>query len=500
MSRPGHGSGDPVEQQLTLEHGAIERPPVQHLVHRVSLAATAASLRHVSAHVDVAELRRSLAGTAIAPGDPEYDAARRCFNALVDRRPAVVARCAGPKDVATAFDFARAHGLEVAVRGGGHNPAGHCVLDGGLVIDLTGLRTVDVDVDARIARADGGSTWLDFDTATQVFGLVTPGGVVGSTGVCGLTLGGGIGHLTAQHGLTCDNFVGADLVTPDGTLVRADADENPELLWALRGAGGNFGVATQLEFRLLPLRRVVGGLLTFRGAGVRDALRRFRDVAAKGSRELSCQAVLLVDESLSPILEVAPCFTGSNGDPAELRALRAGPGLAADRLAERTFVDQQNLFDSPFGRNRHYWKGHFVRELPDELIDELVERVGALGRPPGGVLIESLHGAAKDADSSTAVVGWRQAAFNVSAVGTWQDPALDADQIAWARETAAALEPWSFSGAGYVNYMQADEPVERVRAAFGAEAFERLQALKRRYDPDNVLRRNQNIPPGAPSG
>jgi FAD/FMN-containing dehydrogenase len=189
--------------------------------------------------------------------------ARRSFNALVDRRPAVIARCLSNDDVATAFAFAREHELEVAVRGGGHNPAGHCVLDDGLVIDLSSLRAVEVDADAAIASAGGGSTWLDFDPATQAFGLVTPGGVVGSTGVCGLTLGGGIGHLTAQHGLTCDNLVGAEIVTPSGEVVVANAAENQELLWGLRGAGGNFGVATRLDFRLHPLDRVVGGRIAY---------------------------------------------------------------------------------------------------------------------------------------------------------------------------------------------------------------------------------------------
>jgi FAD/FMN-containing dehydrogenase len=440
------------------------------------------------------ELRRSMAGTMVGPADDEYDAARRCFNALVDRRPAVIARCAGTGDVAAAFDFARAHGLEVAVRGGGHNPAGHCVLDGGLVIDLSRMRAVVVDGEARVARADGGATWLDFDSATQDFGLVTPGGVVGSTGVGGLTLGGGIGHLTAQHGLTCDNLIGAEVVTPDGSVVHASSDEDADLLWALRGAGGNFGVATRLEFRLHPLERVVGGVLEYRGGGVRDTLRRFRDIAAGSPDDLSCQAVLLLDEALAPALVVAPCYTGSDGDPEALRALRASPGLVADDVGTRTFLDQQRVFDSAYGENRHYWKGHFVRELPDELLDELLRRIVALGRPPGSILIESLHGAPKDVDAATGVIGFRHAAFNVSAMATWQDHGFDGTHIQWARDTAAAVEPWSVSG-GYVNYMQADEPIERLRAAFGDEAFERLQGLKRRYDPDNVLRRNQNIPP-----
>jgi FAD/FMN-containing dehydrogenase len=446
----------------------------------------------MSASID--QLRRSFEGSILLPADPDYDAARRGFNALVDRRPAVIARCVRTGDVAAAFDFARAHDLQVAVRGGGHNPAGHCAVDDGLVIDLSLMRTVDVDGEARLAHAAGGATWLDFDAATQAFGLVTPGGVVGSTGVAGLTLGGGIGHLTAQHGLTCDNLVGAELVTPDGAVVQASPDENAELLWALRGAGGNFGVATRLDFRLHRLDRVVGGRLAYAGAGVREALRRFRDVAVRSPRDLSCQAGLGVDESLSPVLVVSPCYTGPDGDPEELRALRSAPGLLEDGLSAHTFLDQQRVLDSPYGENRHYWKGHFVRELPDELLDRLLERIVALGRPPGGILIESLHGAPKDTDATTGVVGFRRAAFNISAMATWQDPALDEEYIAWARDTAAALEPWSL-GSGYVNYMQADEPIERVRAAFGTDEFDRLQALKQRYDPENVLRRNQNIPP-----
>ena len=441
--------------------------------------------------MDVAELTNTLSGEVILPDDAQFDGARRGFNALVDRRPAVIARCLGAEDIAAAFGFAEANGLEVAVRGGGHNPAGHCVLDDGLVIDLSQMRKVEVDADARIARAEGGSTWLDFDTATQAFGLVTPGGIVGSTGVCGLTLGGGIGHLTAQHGLTCDNLVGAELVTPDGSMVRADS----ELLWALRGGGGNFGVATRLEFRLHTLDGVVGGLLAYAGEGVREAFRTFRDVVAATPRDLSCQAVLGVDETLAPTLVVIPSYTGPDSDPEELRALRSAPGLVDDAVRPRPFAEQQSLLDSPYGEQRHYWKGHFVNELPDELIDVLLERVSALGRPPGDILVESLHGAPKDVDPASSALTYRSAAFNVSAMATWQDPALDGEHIAWSRETAAAIQPWSVSG-GYANYMQADEPIERVRAAFGPDAFDRLQALKRRYDPGNVLRRNQNIPPG----
>jgi FAD/FMN-containing dehydrogenase len=442
----------------------------------------------------LAELQRSVSGAVIGPADSGYDLLRRCFNALVDRRPAVIVRCFGARDVATAFDFARSGGLEVAVRGGGHNPAGHCVLDGGLVIDLSMMRRVDVRADAKTAVAEGGATWLDFDSATQAFGLVTPGGVVGSTGVAGLTFGGGIGHLTAQHGLTCDNLVGAEVVTPEGAVVSASPDGDAELLWGLRGGGGNFGVATRLEFRLHPLERLVGGRLVYTGAGVSEALRRFRDLVTRAPRDLSCSGLLELDESLEPILYVAPCYTGPEADPAELGALRAAPGLIGDGVRSRSFLAQQHVFNPPYGEDRNYWKSHFVGELPDELLDELLARMSSLGRQPGQVLIESLHGAPKDADRNNGALGFRQAAFNVSAMAIWQEPALDEEFIGWARDTAATVEPWSVSG-GYLNYMQADEPIERVRAAFGDEAFARLQALKRRYDPDNVLHRNQNIPP-----
>ncbi len=444
----------------------------------------------------MSELRGSVAGAVLTPEDIAYERARVCFNALIDRRPAVIVRCLRPADVATAFDFARSQSLEVAVRGGGHNPAGHCVCDGGLVIDLTLMNGVEVDGERRIARSEGGATWLDFDTATQRHGLVTPGGVVGTTGVAGLTFGGGIGHLTAQHALTCDNLVGADVVTPAGEVVRAGADGDEELLWGLRGGGGNFGVATRLEFRLHPVERVVGGKLVVAGAdGVRDALRRFRDLAASAPADLSCGAVLGMSEGMQPMVIVAPCYTGEGRMPEAVEEFRELPGVLLDALRRHSYIEQQHAFSPTYGIDRAYWKGHFVRELPDELIDIVLERLGALGRPPGGILIESLHGAAKEVDPGTAAVAFREANFNISAMGDWSDPAADDDHIAWARGTAAALEPWSLAGGGYVNYMQADEPIERVRAAFGAETFDRLRALKTRYDPDNVLRRNQNIPP-----
>jgi FAD/FMN-containing dehydrogenase len=444
----------------------------------------------------VDEFRHSLTGDVLVEGDREYERARLCFNLLIDRRPAVIARCADVDDVASALAFGRAQGLEIAVRGGGHNPAGHCAVDDGLVIDLSRMRDVRVDPKKRIAISQGGATWLDFDAATQAHGLVTPGGVVGSTGVTGLTLGGGIGHLTAQYGLTCDNLIAAELVTPAGEIVRASEDQNPELLWGLRGGGGNFGVLAQAEFRLHPLERVVGGRFEYEGEGVAQALRRFRDLATDGPPELSIQAQLSTDESLAPNLLVVPCYTGESEDREVFRPLRTAPGLANNTVRRQGFLEQQRIFDPGYGVDRNYWKGHFVSDLPDQLIDDLIGRMISLGRRPGGILIESLHGAPKHVDPTSAALGYRDAAFNVSVMASWTDPAHDEESVDWARTTAAAIEPWSVSG-GYANYMQADEPLDRVRAAFGPNSFPRLQALKSRYDPDNVLHRNQNIPPAG---
>jgi FAD/FMN-containing dehydrogenase len=448
----------------------------------------------------VEELRETLSGDVLTASDREYDRARLCFNLLVDRRPAAIARCVDASDVAAALAFAQSNDLEIAVRGGGHNPAGHCAVDDGLVIDLSRMRNVDVSPGERIARAQGGTTWLDFDAATQAHGLVTPGGVVGSTGVAGLTLGGGIGHLTAQFGLTCDSLFGVHIVTPSGELIRTSEDstydvaEYGELLWALRGGGGNFGIVTLLEFDLQQLERVVGGRFGYEGEEVAEALVVLRDVDAMASNEISIQAQITTDENANPDLTIVPCYTGTETEPEELRALRAAPGLVKDTVREQTFLDQQRIFDPGYGIDRNYWKGHFVRELPDELIGRLVEGMRAMGRPPGAILIESLRGAPKEVDPDSAALGYRDAAFNISVMASWEDAAEDDEYIAWARETAAQIEPWSVSG-GYANYMQADEPLDRVRAAFGPESFKRLQALKARYDPENVLHKNQNIPP-----
>jgi FAD/FMN-containing dehydrogenase len=437
---------------------------------------------------------RGFSGELLTGEHPHYDAARTTFNALVDRRPVAIARCRSTADVVVALAIAAEHGLPVAIRGGGHNVAGHAVCDGGLVLELSGMDEVEVDPVARIARAGGGATWRAFDAATQVHGLAAPGGTFGTTGVGGLTLGGGIGFLIGRHGLSCDNLIGAEVVTMDGSVVEASEAEHAELFWALRGGGGNFGVVTRLDFRLHEVDEVVGGVLVWPIAAASEPLRVFRDVALAAPDDFSTQAVLGHSTATGAcILGVVVCSTGPEEEPELLRRLRSVAGLQADEVRRRPYLELQSMFDMPFGL-RHYWKGHFVRELPDPLLNEL-DRAIDPRLPRGAILIEAIHGAARRVPADATAVGFREAAFNVSALGIWESPADDEEQIDWARSTAATAAPYSLQGGGYLNYMQADEPVERVRAAYGTETFERLRAVKRQYDPANTLRFNQNVPP-----
>jgi FAD/FMN-containing dehydrogenase len=438
---------------------------------------------------------RGFAGEILTEETAGYDEGRATFNALIDRRPVAVARCRSTEDVAVVLTVAREHGLPVAIRGGGHSVSGHAVCDDGIVVDLTGLGEVEVDPEAREARTGGGATWQGFDAATQAHGLAAPGGTFSTTGVGGLTLGGGIGFLIGRHGLSCDNLVAAEVVTAAGDVVTASEDEHAELFWALRGGGGNFGVVTRFDFRLHPLREIVGGFLVYAYESARDVLRVFRDIAAAAPDDFSTQAVIGTDRATGQrIVAVIVCSTGPDHEPEGLRALRGAPGLLVDDAKRRPYLELQLAQDLPFGL-RHYWKGHFVRDLPDALIDELYARFDAAPKPPGAILIEAIHGAAKRVPADATAVGFRDASFNVSALGIWEDAGDDEAMIAWARDTAGAVAPFSLAGGGYLNYMQADEPLERVRAAYGAERFERLRAVKRQYDPDNVLRFNQNIPP-----
>ena len=431
-------------------------------------------------------------GRVVVPDDADYDVFRGSFNGMIDRRPARIAVCATVGDVRRALVAAREEGLPVAIRGGGHSIAGHSVCDGGVVIDLRAMKEVIVDPVARTASAGGGVTWEEFDPVCLAHGLATTGGTFGDTGIAGLTLGGGIGHLQGRFGLTCDNLIGAQVVTAAGEVIDAGADTNHELFWALRGGGGNFGVVTRFDYRLHPIGALLGGALAYEGTFARDVLHAFRDALHEAPEELTIQTVVRRAGNLA----VFPCWNGPIEDGEQyLAPLRAIPTMA-DTVAPIRYDQMQKVFPNlPFGM-RHYWKGHFVRELSDQLIDALVEVcMEGVADSLSSVLIEGFSGAPRRVPIDSMAFNHRDAAANVSALAMWVDPERDGDEVAWSRSTASRIEPYSASGGGYVNYMQQDEPLDRVRRAYGDEKFARLQRVKKTFDPDNVFSFNQNIPP-----
>ena len=446
---------------------------------------------------ELIRFRRSLT-SVINPTDPDYDLARQTFNALLDRRPARIVPCGSVDDVIHALKLANSEGLPVAVRGGGHGVAGHSIGDGAVVIDLACLATVEVDPVRRIATAGGGATWAEFDRATQMHGLATPGGTFGSTGIGGLTLGGGIGHLLGVHGLTCDNLIGAEVVTADGAVLWASEDKHADLFWALRGGGGNFGVVTRFVFRLHAVGTILGGLIVYPWARAREALSLLRDVSLGASDDLTCMVLLERNEDIGErAVVLSVCHTGPPDlAERELRPLRASIPILRDAVRPMGYLELQAVFgELPFGY-RNYWKGHFLTEFPDDLIAFTAQHYAkrASKHAHGAILIEALHGAARRVAQNAMAFNQRAARFNVSALSIWELEEDDDTQRAWARDYADVLQSHSSSG-GYLNYANPDDSLDRVRAAFGAEKFERLQRIKKRYDPGNVFRFNHNIPP-----
>ena len=449
------------------------------------------------------ELRDVLRGELVLPGDAGYDEARGVWNGMIDRRPAVIARCAGTGDVVAAIGFARREGLTVAVRGGGHNVAGNATCDGGLVIDLSPMKEVRVDAAARTVRAQGGLTWGELDKQTQQFGLATTGGLVTSTGVAGFTLGGGIGWLMRKHGLACDNMIAAEVVTADGQIVRAGEAGNAELLWGLRGGGGNFGVVTEFEFRVHPVSQVLGGVVGWPASAARDVLRFWRDWVRGTPDELCTLAVFLyappepfipAEMHGTPIVAIA-CVHLDPGGTAEadvrpLRELRP----AVDVLAPMPYAAIQGMFDASAPRgSRNYWRSGYLDTLSDEAIDAMLSFTGKIPAPLGALHIHQLGGAMSRVPPGATAFGNRGAGFLMNYVGLWLDPAGDAANTAWVRAASDAMVPYG-TGARYVNFL-GEEGEAGVRSAYEAETLTRLQNLKARYDPANFFHLNQNIKP-----
>jgi FAD/FMN-containing dehydrogenase len=442
---------------------------------------------------EVAGLREAMRGQVLVPGEPGYDEARRVWNATVDRRPALIARCVDVPDVQRALAFAVGRDLQVAVRGGGHSVAGFSSCDDGVLIDLGLMRTVRVDADARVARAEPGATGAEFDRATQEHGLATTLGVVSTTGIAGLTLGGGIGWLMRKHGLACDNLLSVDMVTANGRLVTASADENPDLFWAVKGGGGNFGIVTSFEYQLHPVGPTVyGGGVMFAREHRRAVLEAYRDLSRKAPDELTTYTAMTDGPDGSPVAAVAACYAG---DPAEgaalLDTIKAAVGEPLlDGLGPLTYLEQQSRMDAAYPRGEHhYWRSCFLDDLTDPVVDVLVDRASDIQAPPAlEIIVEHLGGAIAAGDGAFA---HRDANYDVLIAANWTDPADQDRCVAWARDTAAALEP--HSRGGYVNY-EPDADGAFVPAAFG-DRLARLGALKAQYDPHNVFSLNQNIAP-----
>ena len=438
------------------------------------------------------------------PGSAAYEDACSLFNSMVERRPEYVARCSSPDDVALALAFARERALEVSVRAGGHSVTGVSLCDG-VVLDVRGIDFVDVDPERRVARVGGGATWAQVDRATQRHGLATTGGRVSTTGVAGLTLGGGSGWLERKHGLSCDNLLAAELVTADGELVRASATENPELLWALRGGGGNFGVVTALEFALHPVGpEVLGGLLLHPEERGADLLRLFRDLMLDAPDELSLAfAHLTVPEDPDipaglhgkPAVAVAGMWIGDHAEgEAVLAELRAFGPPAADLFGVMPYADFQCSIDDPPGY-RNYWTAEQADDLPDEAIDAILEHCLSKPEGPSQLFLVGWGGALARMDGGHSPLVGRSAKFVVHPLSMWEDEAGDEAAIAWSRGFRAVMAPWK-TGGSYLNF-QGAEGHDRVRAAYGDVNHARLTRVKAQWDPANVFRGNHSLVPAS---
>jgi FAD/FMN-containing dehydrogenase len=445
--------------------------------------------------ITVQNFADSLRGRLLRLGDDGYDAARRVWNGMIDRRPALIARCAGPADVIAAVRFARENGLLVSVKGGGHNITGNAVCEGGLMIDLSPMKSVRVDPVARTARAEAGLTWGEYNRETQAFGLASTGGVVSTTGIAGLTLGGGLGWLHGKHGLSCDNLLSADIVTADGQLLTANPERHPDLFWGLRGGGGNFGVVTSFEYKLHPVDSVLAGMVVHPMAKAKEVLRFYREFCRGCPDEMVAAAAMMTSADGDPVAVIVAAYIGdfAAGEQAMTSLRKFGPPLA-DTIAPTSYVALNSLFDTafPYGGVQRYWKSSFLKELGDDMLDIMIARSAKFLSPMSNVLFFHLHGAAARVNAHETAFGLRDDQWDYDVISQWSDPAEAAGHIQWTREFWTAVEPFA-SGKVYVNHLDAEEGT-RIKAAY-SDDYGRLVALKNKYDPTNLFRLNQNIKP-----
>lgn len=451
----------------------------------------------------VDELRATLRGELFCPGDEGYDDARKVYNAMIDRRPAAIVRCADVADVIATVELARREGRVLSVRGGGHSVPGFGTNDGGIVCDLSPMAGIRVEPASRTARAEGGCTWGQLDHATNAFGLATTGGIISTTGVAGLTLGGGIGHLARGHGLSCDNLISADVVTAGGQLVTASEDDNADLFWALRGGGGNFGVVTSLEYRLHPVGEIYGGPIFYPVEHAGELLRFYREFIANAPEQLGAFFAFQIapplpfipaDRHGEPMCLIVACWTGPIDERERALAplLEAAP-VVAKHVCPMPYPALNGAFDAllPPGL-QHYWKADFVRELTDEAIAAHVDHGPRVPCVEATMHIYPIDGACGRVASDATAFAYRDARFACVIAGMWPDPADNERNTSWVRDYWNAIHPHSELG-GYVNFMAGDDQ-DRVRDNYRGN-YERLVEVKRRYDPGNLFRMNQNIDP-----
>jgi FAD/FMN-containing dehydrogenase len=443
-------------------------------------------------------------GAVLAPDAPEYEETRKIWNAMIDRRPGLIVRCTGTTDVVAAVRFARQHQFLLSVRGGGHNIAGLAVCDGGLMIDLSLMKGVWVDPQARIARAQAGCTLGDLDRETQLHALAAVMGFVSATGIAGLTVGGGFGYLTRRHGWTCDNVVSMEVVTAEGKVVRAAADENAELFWSLRGGSGNFGIVTSFEYKLFPVGpEILGGAVAWRAEDAKDVLTFFREFTTKTPRETTCVAALRIAPPApwlpkemhgKPIVAVFVCHSGNIEEGEKILApLRTLGRPVADIVMRRPYTQMQSLLDAtqPKGR-RYYWKSHYLPAIDSKLIDVTIEHAAKLRSPHSAILLFQLQGALNELPAEHSPAGNRDAAFVLNIAGSWETAEDDAANVRWAREAFEATRTFS-TGGTYINFLTEEEAGPRIEAAYGRANLDRLATLKRRFDPDNLFRHTKSV-------
>ena len=443
----------------------------------------------------IVDLSARFSGVLLRPDQSGYDEVRRVHNGMIDRRPALIAGCLGNADIVDAVNFARTHGLELAVRGGGHNVAGRAVCDDGLMLDMSLMKGIHVDPVRRTARAQGGVTWREFNRETQAHELATTGGVISTTGIAGLTLGGGLGWLMAKHGLAMDNLVSAEVVTASGDIVRASKEENADLFWGLQGGGGNFGAVSWLEYRLHPVGTVTSGLIAHPFDLARDVLKFFREITSGLPDDLTIFGGLLHAPDGAQIAVMIVCHCGPLAEAeTALEPIKKFGSPILDSVGPTSYEETNRMLDAGFPRGAlNYWKSNFMKELSDQAIDTLISQFAACPSPMSGLLLEHIHGAATRVGVGETAFPHRGEGYNFLVVSEWLDPADNARNIAWARESYDLMLPY-FSRGRYVNYLGEDEGEDAVAAAYGPN-YQRLRMLKAKYDPTNLFHLNQNIRP-----